>query len=850
VSGNNASAEGRRLIKAHAQKLNQPQAEASLHVNQLKPHTFGHQVESVSPQAHVAGRPIGPAASTPARFGHDFSRLPVQAKAPVGLQAKLTVNTPGDSYEQEADRVAAQVTGASAPQHACACGGGCSNCQRKQTAQTQLQAKHVGPDGAQEFAAPPVVQDQLHAAGQPLPATTREFMEPRFGHDFSRVRVHTDGLAANAARAVRARAYTIGQDIVFGSGQFAPTTTMGQQLLAHELTHVVQQNSNASTQGALIQRFESDEHQFLGDVATRTDKPTWDNPTLPKGATYNVGAEGGKFELTHGDILALSGDVFEPDELFRLASTKGHYGQKTETRDEVLWALQDERIWEMRKEKKEEDPKGEEKRTRYTGKKDPRFAPNGPFGENSGYIYSEDVKKAVFNRYRKLGAANVGHFVSPEGRADTGIANPSRNSAGRNYRKWHEKALSVAGAAGHANQPTDMPLAREAAAQHYLTDAFSAGHLRTPIALIRDYWSKKYPMFWFNLRHKIALDTALEMTSGTPISAHYGYMQILGAIEKMEKDLPDVTLGDLLASVYHDADNERGVQLVGGGKVVGDTHLNESKETVDRAVAAIKSGNEDVKTAHQIGQTAASALPDDELFKQVRQQRGGDEFLYAPELLIPAPDTGEPSQNWKAPDIQTLWEQPFLGTTKPTVGQEISKRVQGGAIANQLKALGDSFPEKESGLHPRYAYLKGFVYELQLKPKEGLLDIINWAPHGMDTGDSGMETARELERREAAARDVGAESKESIANLNVEQRAKLITQILNQDKGVGSVEHQEMIIKLFETATPQERPAIYEKVEGHPWEGEFHHDAKDRDRLFRVMNASRLAPFKQLINGK
>ena len=677
-------------------------------------------------------------------------------------------------------------------------------------------------------------------------------MEPRFGHDFSRVRVHADGTAAHAARAMRARAYTIGQDIVFGSGQYAPATTEGQKLLAHELTHVVQQNAggvSTQAQGGLIQRFESDEHQFLGDLATRTDTPTWEHPTPPQGAKYNLGKDNDreKFELTHGDILALSGDVFEPDELFRLANIKGHFGRNVGTRDEVLWALQDPRIWEMRKELPKGTPPDQANHP-YAGKKDPRFEPTGIFG---GYEYSDKVKETVFNRYRKLGAANIGHFVSPEGRdAATGIATPSRNSAGRNYRKWHEKALSMAGTAGHAKQQVDLPMAREAAAQHYLTDAFSAGHLRTPIALIRDYWSKKYPMFWFNLRHKIALDTALEMTKGTPITAHYGYQQILGAIEKMEKDLPDVTLGDLLASVFHDADNERGVKLMGGGKVVGDAHLHQSRETQNKAVAAIKAGNEDVTTAHKIGQASTSTLPDAELFAQVRQNHGGDEFLYAPELLIPTPDTDEPTQNWKAADINALWDQPFLGNTKPTVGDEITARVQGGAIANQLNSLGDSFPENESGLHPRYAYKFGFVYQLQLDPKKGLLDIINWAPHGMDTDDAGMETARELERREAAARDVGQETKENIANLNTEQRAKLITQILNQDVGEGTIEHQEMIIKLFDTTSPQERPAIYEKVEGHPWEGHFKHGVKGRDRLYRVMSIQRLEPFKQLINGK
>jgi hypothetical protein len=68
-------------------------------------------------------------------------------------------------------------------------------------------------------------------------------MEPRFGHDFSQVRVHTDSKAAESARDLTANAYTVGRNIVFGTGQFLPGTQMGWQLLAHELTHVVQQSA-------------------------------------------------------------------------------------------------------------------------------------------------------------------------------------------------------------------------------------------------------------------------------------------------------------------------------------------------------------------------------------------------------------------------------------------------------------------------------------------------------------------------------------------------------------------------------------------------------------------------------
>jgi hypothetical protein len=81
-------------------------------------------------------------------------------------------------------------------------------------------------------------------SGQPLPESVRAFFEPRFDRDFGEVRVHTDGQAADSARSISAHAYTSGRDIVFGAGQYAPETPAGRRLLAHELTHVVQQSGN------------------------------------------------------------------------------------------------------------------------------------------------------------------------------------------------------------------------------------------------------------------------------------------------------------------------------------------------------------------------------------------------------------------------------------------------------------------------------------------------------------------------------------------------------------------------------------------------------------------------------
>ena len=99
--------------------------------------------------------------------------------------------------------------------------------------------------------APPVVHDVLRAPGRPLEPSVRGPMEARFGHDFSRVRVHTDSRAAESAQAVGAAAYTVGSDVVFGGGRYGPGSTGGADLLAHELGHVVQQRDTSAVPSSL-----------------------------------------------------------------------------------------------------------------------------------------------------------------------------------------------------------------------------------------------------------------------------------------------------------------------------------------------------------------------------------------------------------------------------------------------------------------------------------------------------------------------------------------------------------------------------------------------------------------------
>ncbi len=174
------------------------------------------------------------------------------------IQAKLAISHPGDPYEQEADRVADQVLRMPEPaasERVTAPASGeepriqrmCAGCEEEEEEAMAVQAK-TAPGHTPDVAPGAEAQvNALQGGGQPLPPSIRAFFEPRFGRDFSQVRIHTDSRAAESARAVNALGYTLNRNVVFGAGQYAPETVTGQQLLAHELTHVVQQTERPSS---------------------------------------------------------------------------------------------------------------------------------------------------------------------------------------------------------------------------------------------------------------------------------------------------------------------------------------------------------------------------------------------------------------------------------------------------------------------------------------------------------------------------------------------------------------------------------------------------------------------------
>jgi hypothetical protein len=171
--------------------------------------------------------PPVPAESGTAGADHDFATLPVLSATRLPLQKKSAVGSTADPHEREADQAAQQVL----------------NGQER---------PRIGPFQGEREVAPPSVSRVLNMPGRALGPGVRADMERGFGHDFSRVRVHADASAHQSAQEVGANAYTVGANVVFGAGRFAPGTNEGRRLLAHELTHVVQQGNTPSQPGSPV----------------------------------------------------------------------------------------------------------------------------------------------------------------------------------------------------------------------------------------------------------------------------------------------------------------------------------------------------------------------------------------------------------------------------------------------------------------------------------------------------------------------------------------------------------------------------------------------------------------------
>jgi len=222
------------------------------------------------------------------------------------IQPKLTINQPGDIYEQEADAMADKVmrmpdqekTGHSffRPRIS-SLQRKCTHCEEEEK---NMRRKEVNYEAATPADGLENYVNQLNTGGQSLSEESRRFFEPRFGQDFSQVKVHTDHIAAKSAQSINALAYTSGNNIVFNQGQYAPTTDSGKRLLGHELTHVVQQQNFS-----IIHRLLRTPYPWRGiitpvigaNIRSSSDSSTPNNiiDSIPRGETVNVIAGSGNW---------------------------------------------------------------------------------------------------------------------------------------------------------------------------------------------------------------------------------------------------------------------------------------------------------------------------------------------------------------------------------------------------------------------------------------------------------------------------------------------------------------------------------------------------------------------------
>lgn len=476
------------------------------------------------------------------------------------------------------------------------------------------------------------------------------------------------------------------------------------------------------------------EHRSIGDAATGA-------------ATVNLGGEssGQRLLLTFGDVVSLSGDFFQPDgssgpvlprwraaaaaaegsgRLFRLAGIAGDSGTMVDTLDEIVCALKVSTVDEA--------------------VVDPRFEVGGQFAHFrfSAGANRTDIERRVRDRFLALAASNDDHFVSPGvSDAATGSGFPTALSA---YHHLHQVALDVASNFGRHGGDISVAMAREAAAQHYLTDAFAAGHLRTPVADIRRYWKERYRHFWEHLQRKVAADTARTLRELSVmmrlVSRQALFRQTLSVLTERTSQYPELSVGDLVARVFHDWDNVNGLTVDGGGVVFGDGHVGEGV-THHLALAAVKAGIDDVEVAFRLGRSD-SKLAGEALYARVRDLTGaaGDAFLA--EERVPRLSADDRPQNWLAPNVEALWESPMVGTTGTTVGQALVAMMEpDGEFIRQVESLGQglaggagvfALPVVGRWLTGKccQAYHSGFVAPLADDPRQAVMELVTEAGSG------------------------------------------------------------------------------------------------------------------------
>jgi Domain of unknown function (DUF4157) len=759
------------------------------------------------------------------------------------IQAKLSVGQPGDKYEQEADSVAdrvmamsepAQVQQEELPE--------AEELQMKPLAETisplvqreelpeeeelqmkpednvvqrealpeeeELQMKSLDnsiqreelPEEEEELqmkqsdpstqTATPDLESQLSSSkggGNPLSDDVRSFMEPRFGEDFSGVRVHTGNDAVQMNQGVNAQAFAHGSDIYFGAGK-APGK---DALTAHELTHVMQQTTTQGVQRVpeskpkfsqisnsnTIQRFESNEHKAMGDNATKE--------------MVELAPD---FKVTFGDLTAIAdffGSVAQIKEF-----AKSDFGLQ-----QIKFVI----YVEIRGQK------------------------------NRKSEFSKEVENAVKKRYYTLAGGNYVHFTNPkEGdsqrdfkdkvndRADEkdDRGNPVIGSDGLpkkvpvnnagSYRLNHESALREAYEAGKKGTSKNEAMLYEGFASHFLTDAYAAGHMRPERISIKEYWDPKVPMFWTNLKWWMAECIANHLNNQSialsGFTEQFLWEQSLETLENKikGKGIPDLTFGDAIAGSVHDNDNEKGVnaqvgnevvKLVGDGAVLDKNNhaLATGADTMAKVTAGVKASLQEVEMAYKGKEPSSISI----------------DGLYRAEQLWPKPIAdSDPQQdnktlNWKVESVVELLNDPRM---KEAVAKFANEKAE--LLSAEIIPMDWPYAKEKE-----LAVTEGALAKLKGSPDSvcnTFLTILNYTPGtvaslggvgGHDEDDNAVDYYQTV-----------LKTKGGIESLTTQQREKLIQDVLS---GVTVRDEQAMVVKLLQTATVEQSTKLVDKIGWH-----------------------------------
>lgn len=454
-----------------------------------------------------------------------------------------------------------------------------------------------------------------------------------------------------------------------------------------------------------FQRFVEKEHKTIGDEATKGEHGELKSVELAE-----------DYRVTYGEMVAMAGDHFS--DINQMRNYAQNLGPGAGSREEIEYV----RIVKI----------------------------HGRDDKATIESFSSGAREAADKRYYELAGENRSHFLNPKaGDEDRSTADKAGDvakeyrgewydifnmmeievplGAGAGYRQNHVRALFEGYFAGISGSGIDSALAAEAFSNHYLSDAFSSGHVRTARASIADHWNQRIPLFYPNLKGYIAEKLAEQLEkvklwgAFSEEAIYKGPLWFSGSLSAVTEELEKkggVTFGSFVSGAIHDYDNQHGVKVSIDGQdatLFGDEHLGQGDEK-SYAIKAVSISYKEVEKVWELGQAKKGPL---EVYKAIVQ-----DGLFAAEKLLPKP---KPDSDQSADQQRIKWDyddvKDLLADSKFREALKIFCENKAGEFETAAKGFDDE--------DQRDAFMKQIVEPLKATPVDVVWQVINWTP---DTG--------------------------------------------------------------------------------------------------------------------